>query len=151
LRDALIRRLAAKGGQGKEAFEAIRQSSASMIKVMAERLRSLHPDAGAVRLATPTSWGEMVFAFGYVLQQGGSELEDYLQGSGIQSALMLETLLLLDQDRSGPRRGSLEGTEAGMLVVRRGARHARGTVCPSASGAGKGSGSWRSGPRPRTG
>jgi hypothetical protein len=40
----------------------------------------------------------MVFAFGYMLDQGGTELEDLLQGSGLQSVLMLETLHLIDQD-----------------------------------------------------
>jgi predicted ATPase len=114
LRDALIRRLAKRAKGSEEAFEAIRETSASMIRAMSDRVRSLHPDAAAVRLATPTSWSEMVFAFGYLLSQQGAELEDYLQGSGIQSVLMLETLLLIDQDyfqKFGWRQASIWGIE----------------------------------------
>jgi predicted ATP-dependent endonuclease of OLD family len=79
LRDALIRRLAKRAKGSAEAFEAIRETSASMIRGMVDRVRVLHPDADAVRLATPTSWSEMVFAFGYLLSQQGAELEDFLQ------------------------------------------------------------------------
>ena len=114
LRDALIRRLAKRAKGSAEAFEAIRETSASMIRGMVDRVRVLHPDADAVRLATPTSWSEMVFAFGYLLSQQGAELEDFLQGSGIQSVLMLETLLLIDQDyfqKFGWRQASLWGIE----------------------------------------
>ena len=56
----------------------------------------------------------MVFAFGYLLDQQGTELEDFLQGSGIQSVLMLETLLLIDQDyfqKFGWRQASIWGIE----------------------------------------
>jgi energy-coupling factor transporter ATP-binding protein EcfA2 len=114
LRDALIRRLAKRAKGSAEAFEAIRDTSASMIRGMVDRVRVLHPDADHVRLATPTSWSEMVFAFGYLLSQQGAELEDFLQGSGIQSVLMLETLLLIDQDyfqKFGWRQASVWGIE----------------------------------------
>jgi hypothetical protein len=98
LRDALVRRVAKKAAGSKEAFDALRETSTGLIRAMVDRIRTLQPDAGAIRLATPTSWSDMVFAFGYVLEQGGSELEDVLQGSGLQSVLMLETLYLIDQD-----------------------------------------------------
>jgi predicted ATP-dependent endonuclease of OLD family len=54
LRDALIRRLAKRAKGSAQAFEAIRETSASMISGMVSRVRVLHPDAEAVRLATPT-------------------------------------------------------------------------------------------------
>jgi hypothetical protein len=114
LRDALIRRVAKRAKGSAEAFEAIRETSATMIEGIGDRLRVLHPDAEGVRLATPTSWSEMVFAFGYMLTQQGAELEDFLQGSGVQSVLMLETLLLIDQDyfqRFGWRQASVWGVE----------------------------------------
>jgi hypothetical protein len=114
LRDALIRRLAKRAQGSAQAFDAIRETSANMIRGMVDRVRVLHPDADAVRLATPTSWSEMVFAFGYLLDQQGTELEDFLQGSGIQSVLMLETLLLIDQDyfqKFGWRQASIWGIE----------------------------------------
>jgi predicted ATP-dependent endonuclease of OLD family len=40
----------------------------------------------------------MIFAFGYKLGMSGIELDDAVQGSGIQSLLMLETLYLIDRD-----------------------------------------------------
>jgi len=40
----------------------------------------------------------MAFTFGYRLGQGDFELADAVQGSGIQSLLMLETLYLIDRD-----------------------------------------------------
>ncbi len=56
------------------------------------------PDVADVRLATPASWREMIFAFGYKLHSGDEEMDDTAQGSGIQSYLMLETLSLIDRD-----------------------------------------------------
>jgi len=40
----------------------------------------------------------MIFAFGYRLKEKGSEIEDTMQGSGIQSLLMFNTLYLIDKD-----------------------------------------------------
>jgi len=53
---------------------------------------------GDVRLATPASWKEMVFAFGYKLTTGEIEVDDTAQGSGVQSLLMFQTLSLIDRD-----------------------------------------------------
>lgn len=98
LRDALVRRVAKKAKGSEATFESLRETSVSLISSMVERVQTLQPDAGKVRLATPTSWRDMIFAFGYMLDQDGTELEDILQGSGLQSLLMLETLYLIDQD-----------------------------------------------------
>ena len=57
-----------------------------------------YPDLGDLELATPASWAEMAFAFGYRITQSGVETQDTEQGSGIQSLLMLETLYLIDRD-----------------------------------------------------
>jgi energy-coupling factor transporter ATP-binding protein EcfA2 len=98
LRDVLVHRLGqrAQGSQGT--FDAIRDVSQKMIQELVNRFQQACPGAGDVRLATPTSWSEMVFAFGYRLGAGGVEIEDAAQGSGIQSLLMLETLYLIDRD-----------------------------------------------------
>lgn len=114
LRDVLVRRLGTRAKGQEQAFSAIRDTSTSMIMALAERLRQVYPDATEVRLATPTSWNEMVFAFGYLLRQGDMELEDTLQGSGIQSLLMLETLYLIDRDyfqKFGWRQAAVWGIE----------------------------------------
>jgi predicted ATP-dependent endonuclease of OLD family len=114
LRDALVRRVAKKAKGSEEAFDALRETSTSLIRAMVERIQALQPDAGSIRLATPTSWSDMVFAFGYMLEQDGSELEDVLQGSGLQSVLMLETLYLIDQDyfqKFGWRQAAIWGIE----------------------------------------
>jgi len=96
LRDVLVRRLGAKG-EHEKAFGAIAEVSRNLIKALADRMKSVYPTAD-VRLATPVSWGDMAFAFGYLLRQGDVEIEDNLQGSGIQSLLMFETLYLIDRD-----------------------------------------------------
>lgn len=98
LRDALIRRVATRAKGSKEVFDALRETSVALIRSMADRVQRLEPHASTVRLATPSAWNDMVFAFGYMLDQSGTEFEDELQGSGLQSLLMLETLHLIDQD-----------------------------------------------------
>lgn len=98
LRDVLIRRLGRDKKAHAKAFDAIRDKSQKLIGALSNRFRDACPGAGDVRLATPGSWREMVFAFGYTLAQGGVEIEDVAQGSGIQSLLMLETLYLIDRD-----------------------------------------------------
>lgn len=98
LRDALVRRVAKRVPSGDQTFAVIRQTAASMIKTLSDRFTRVYPNAQALRLSVPDSWTDLVFAFGYMLQQGDVELEDILQGSGIQSLLMFETLYLIDQD-----------------------------------------------------
>jgi hypothetical protein len=98
LRDVLVRRLGSKGKGHDKAFQAIQETSESMIKALVLRLVEASPDIGSVRLATPTSWADMVFTFGYRLGHGDIEVDDAVQGSGIQSLLMFETLYLIDKD-----------------------------------------------------
>lgn len=98
LRDVLIRRLGRKAKDSNPAFSSIRETSDSLIQPMVQRLREASPDVGNIRLATPTSWTDMIFAFGYRLGDKGVETDDVSQGAGIQSLLMLETLHLIDLD-----------------------------------------------------
>lgn len=98
LRDALVRRVAKRVPSGDQTFDVIRHTAASMIKTLSDRFTRVYPNAQSLRLSVPDSWTDLVFAFGYMLQQGDVELEDVLQGSGIQSLLMFETLYLIDQD-----------------------------------------------------
>lgn len=98
LRNVLIRRLA-KGPKGDaKAFESIRNTSVRMIESLAKRFQEACPGQGDVTLATPNSWNDLAFTFGYRLARSGIEIEDFAQGSGIQSLLMLETLYLIDRD-----------------------------------------------------
>jgi len=98
LRDILIRRLSRRATQDQDAFKAIQETSSKMIASLVNRFREACPGQGTVTLATPTSWQEMAFAFGYKLGQGDVQIDDIDQGSGIQSLLMFETLYLVDRD-----------------------------------------------------
>lgn len=98
LRDLLVGRLRHRARQHDAAFSAIQETSETIIQELAERLTEASPDTGAVRLATPTSWSDMAFTFGYRFGNGDFEMTDSVQGSGVQSLLMLETLYLIDSD-----------------------------------------------------
>jgi len=98
LRDVLVRRLSRRSEDDHATFEALRIKSAALIKHLSSRIHGACPDVADVRLATPSSWRDMVFAFGYRLISGDIEVDDAAQGSGIQSLLMLETLSLIDRD-----------------------------------------------------
>lgn len=98
LRDVLVRRLAKKAKQQEGVFATIGRTSETLIKSLQSAVHLACPDIGSIRLATPLSWQDLIFAFGYKLKMNDSELDDTVQGSGIQSLLMLETLSLIDRD-----------------------------------------------------
>lgn len=98
LRDVLVRRLAKTAKQQEAVFAAIGKTSETLIKSLQSAVHLACPDIGSIRLATPLSWQDLIFAFGYKLKMNDSELDDTVQGSGIQSLLMLETLSLIDRD-----------------------------------------------------
>lgn len=98
LRDVLVRRLAKKAKSKEDVFRSIGETSATLIKSLQSSIHEACPEIGSIRLATPTSWQDLIFAFGYKLKVNESELDDSAQGSGIQSFLMLETLSLIDRD-----------------------------------------------------
>ncbi len=114
LRDVLVRRLATSAKGDVKLFDAIRDVSARMLRPLAQRFEQACPGQGRVSLATPTSWTDLAFAFGYRLSQGDVEIRDIEQGSGIQSLLMLETLYLIDRDyfqQFGWRQAAIWGVE----------------------------------------
>jgi len=98
LRDVLVRRLGREAKASGETFEKIQRISSNLIRNLSDRLQKMKIGSGRVRLATPKDWADMIFAFGYRLGDGRTEVEDIAQGSGIQSLLMLETLYLIDKD-----------------------------------------------------
>jgi hypothetical protein len=114
LRDVLTRQLARRATGHEAAFKAIAETSGKLLRAVVTRFHEACPNEGEPRLATPTSWSDMVFAFGYRLAQGDVEIEDAFQGSGIQSFLMLETLFLIDRDygqRFGWRQAAIWAVE----------------------------------------
>lgn len=114
LRDALIRRLGAKKAEGEEAFRNFVNSSTKLTTSLADDFRTILPAIKEVRLSTPTSWEEIIFAFGYKLKESSVEFDDVSQGSGIQSLLMFETLHLIDREygqRFGWRQASIWAVE----------------------------------------
>ena len=98
LRDVLIRRLARKTKNPDAAFRALQETSCSLVETLAKEVHDSCPGVNSVRLSTPSSWQEMIFAFGYKLITGEVEIEDVAQGSGIQSLLMFQTLAFIDRD-----------------------------------------------------
>jgi predicted ATP-dependent endonuclease of OLD family len=94
LRDVLIRRLARKAKNPEAAFKALQDTSVSLVERLAQEVHDACPGVNGVRLSTPSSWQDMVFAFGYKLVTGDVEIDDTAQGSGVQSLLMFQTLSL---------------------------------------------------------
>jgi len=110
LRDVLIDRISKRAKEDQEAFQAIQDVSLQIISELSQRFKNACPGVGSIRLATPLSWRDMAFAFGYRISSGNVEIEDIYQGSGIQSLLMLETLLLIDQHPRFKRFGWRQAT-----------------------------------------
>lgn len=98
LRDVLIRRIAQKAKKQQDVFRAIEATSTNLIRTLQQSVHTACPDVGSIRLATPASWQDLIFAFGYKLKVKDAEIDDASQGSGIQSILMFETLSLIDRD-----------------------------------------------------
>lgn len=98
LRDVLIRRLARKAKNPDAAFKALQDTSTSLVESLAREVHDACPGVSGVRLSTPSSWQDMIFAFGYKLVAGDVEIDDTAQGSGVQSLLMFQTLSLIDRD-----------------------------------------------------
>ena len=99
LRDVLIRRVSKKKPQGSQGvFQNIADTSKRLIVALHKHLEDTIPNFDDIRLATPTSFADMIFAFGYKLKEQGFEIDDSMQGSGIQSFLMFDTLYLIDKD-----------------------------------------------------
>jgi predicted ATPase len=98
LRDVLIRRLGRKANQPDRVFDLIERTSAKLIGHLTSDVHNVLSDIESVRLATPKSLAEMIFAFGYRISQGNIEFDDSVQGSGVQSFLMFRTLHLIDRD-----------------------------------------------------
>lgn len=114
LQGVLVRRLSGKAKGAEKTFEVLHDTSAALIKALSKRVKQAVPDLGDLELATPASWAEMAFTFGYRLTQSGVETQDTEQGSGIQSLLMLETLYLIDRDyfqRFGWRQAAIWAVE----------------------------------------
>lgn len=114
LRDVLIRQLGSKKAERTQAFESFVETSTRLIKGLTNDFRSILPEIKEIRLSTPMSWEEMIFAFGYRLKESSVEFDEVSQGSGIQSLLMFETLHLIDKDyrqRFGWRQASIWAVE----------------------------------------
>jgi predicted ATP-dependent endonuclease of OLD family len=114
LRDVIIRRLGRIARTESHLFDSLRETSTRLIEGLSKQVHGVFEDVDTVRLATPTSLAEMVFGFGYRLRETGFEFEDALQGSGLQSFLMFQTLHLIDRDyfqRFGWRQGAVWALE----------------------------------------
>jgi len=100
LRGVLIRRVAKSGADRDKLFKELTAASEKLVASVALRMKAASEDIESIRLATPLTLADMVFAFGYRVSEEGSEFEDSVQGSGLQSLLLVQTLALIDRDYS---------------------------------------------------
>lgn len=100
LRDLLVKRLSKKKVGSDDLFKNLAGISTDLAREISNSTVRMCSDISSVKLATAESWKDMVFAFGYRLRTGDIDLDDSVQGSGVQSLLMLQTLSLLDCDYS---------------------------------------------------
>jgi hypothetical protein len=98
LRDVLVRRLAKFKTQTAEVFKGLETTAESLVGAVSDDIVRFAPDIKKVRLATAASLADLAFQFGYKLEEGGAEMDETEQGSGMQSLLMFETLHLIDRD-----------------------------------------------------
>ncbi len=98
LRTVLIKRLHRKAKDIKTTLSDFNDAAARLVGDLSENICRVSDDVEQVALLTPRSIADMVFEFGYRLKQGGFEFDDIVQGSGLQSYLMFETLYLIDKD-----------------------------------------------------
>ena len=98
LRDVLVRRLAKFKKQSDEVFKGLESTAESLVQAVSDDIKKFAPDIQKVRLATAASLADLAFQFGYKLEEGGVEMDENEQGSGMQSLLMFETLHLIDRD-----------------------------------------------------
>jgi predicted ATPase len=99
LRDSLYRRLNISKEQNDALFAQVEKQATTFIGTFSDRYSSVITDFENLKLSTPRNLGEVLFNLSYRLSVGiGQEVADTSQGSGAQSALMLETLRVLDED-----------------------------------------------------
>lgn len=98
LRDVLVRRLAKFKKQSEEVFNGLKETAESLVVSISDDIKKFAPDINRIRLATASSLADLAFQFGYKLEEGGAEMDEGEQGSGMQSLLMFETLHLIDRD-----------------------------------------------------
>jgi hypothetical protein len=79
-------------------FEGLQATAEALVRTLSDDINKFAPDIAKVRLATASSLADLAFNFGYRLAEGGAEMEETEQGSGMQSVLMFETLHLIDRD-----------------------------------------------------
>lgn len=97
LRNAIVGRLRRRLGKQDVLFGKLKEISETLIENIGNDLKRAVKIDG-IRLDMPSSWQDFVFAFGYKLISDGIEFDDSVQGSGVQSLLMLQTLALIDKD-----------------------------------------------------
>jgi hypothetical protein len=98
IRDVLVRRVGKLKKQSAEVFEGVQRAADALISGLAAETLRLSPSISALRLATANSLTDLVFKFGYRIQESDVEMDDSEQGSGVQSLLMFQTLHLIDRD-----------------------------------------------------
>lgn len=99
LLETLNRRLSRKKAQQKEVLDSIATAARTLTAELSAEVCGQVAEIDDVQLATPKSLGELAFSFGYRVSEGGVQMEDTEQGSGVQSLLMFQTLRLIDLDR----------------------------------------------------
>ncbi len=99
IRDVLVRRLASQKKNAEDVLKQLRTSAEQLIEGMAGEVTRMVPSVTGLRLSTASSLADLAFRFGYMVQEGTSEMGEDEQGSGMQSLLMFQTLQMIDMDR----------------------------------------------------
>ena len=114
LRDVLVRKVGRSVSDHSAVFQDIKRRSNTLVQDLSARLNDAVDGLGELSMAVPDSWQDIVFAMGYRFGTSGNEIEDFAQGSGVQSLLMMQTLALIDTDRTqtfGWRQGTIWAIE----------------------------------------
>ena len=97
-RDVLKRRIGRLFKNEDETIKSIEETASRIIEKLDQQIQQSCKGVEKVKLSIPQSLRDMIFLLGYKFIQGGVEFEDEVQGSGLQSELMYQTLYLIDRD-----------------------------------------------------
>jgi len=97
-RDVFKRRIGKLFRNENATMENIQSISSRIIEELDRQIKQSCKGIERVKLLVPQSLRDMISFLGYKFIQGGVEFEDEVQGSGLQSELMYQTLYLIDKD-----------------------------------------------------
>lgn len=101
LQALLQRRLSLSRESSQDVFNRLGEVAQNVFQNVAREVTRRVPQISSVSLKTPDSLAEVLLGFALNVVDDGGELADEMQGSGLQSFLMLTMLHLIDTDFGG--------------------------------------------------